>query len=63
MPGRPAIAVMVKRGTSGPYRDFLKQHFQLLDYVEFDDSGHFVMMEQPEKFNAVLREFLRRKAQ
>ena len=62
-PAMPAIAVMVKRGTSDPYRDFLKQHFQLVDFVEFDNSGHFVMMEQPAKFNAVLRQFLERKTQ
>jgi pimeloyl-ACP methyl ester carboxylesterase len=53
-----AIAMMVKRGDPARYRTFLSQHFHLIDYVEFEGSGHFVMMEQPDKFNAALRAFL-----
>jgi len=54
-------AVMVKRGNSAGYQEFLKQHFNLIGYREFDDAGHFLMMEQPHKFNQILREFLDRK--
>ena len=57
----PIEAIMVKRGNSAQYQDFLKQHFRLIGYREFDDAGHFLMMEQPEKFNEILREFLDRK--
>jgi pimeloyl-ACP methyl ester carboxylesterase len=59
---RPAVeAIMVKRGNASRYQEFLKQHFDLVGYREFDDAGHFLMMEQPEKFNQILREFLDRK--
>ena len=54
-------AIMVKRGNATRYQEFLKQHFDLTGYREFDDAGHFLMMEQPEKFNQILREFLDRK--
>jgi pimeloyl-ACP methyl ester carboxylesterase len=60
-PRLPVQAVMVKRGNSTAYPEFLKQHFSLVGYREFDDAGHFLMPEQPEKFNAILREFLDRK--
>ena len=57
----PVQAIMVKRGNSTSYQEFLKQRFSLAGYREFDDAGHFLMMEQPEKFNQILREFLDRK--
>ena len=60
-PRLPVAAIMVKRGNSAGYQEFLKQHFNLVSYREFDDAGHFLMMEQPEKFNQILREFLDRK--
>jgi pimeloyl-ACP methyl ester carboxylesterase len=54
-------AIMVKRGNATRYEEFLKKHFNLTGFREFDDAGHFLMMEQPEKFNQILREFLDRK--
>jgi pimeloyl-ACP methyl ester carboxylesterase len=60
-PRLPVEAIMMKRGNSAAYQEFLKQHFSLVGYREFDDAGHFLMMEQPEKFNEILREFLDRK--
>jgi pimeloyl-ACP methyl ester carboxylesterase len=51
-------AMMVKRANSAGYQDYLKAHFRLLGYREFDNAGHFVMMEQPDAFNETLREFL-----
>lgn len=60
-PRLPVEAVMMKRGNGPAYQEFLKQHFQLLGFQEFDDAGHFLMMEQPEKFNRILRGFLDRK--
>jgi pimeloyl-ACP methyl ester carboxylesterase len=57
----PAKAMMVKRGNSAEYQDFLKAHFNLVSYREFDGAGHFLMMEQPDTFNEMLREFLDRK--
>jgi pimeloyl-ACP methyl ester carboxylesterase len=60
-PQVPVIAIMMKRPNGAAYRDFLAYHFQLVDFREFDDAGHFLMMEQGERFNTILREFLERK--
>jgi len=54
-------AVMQKRANATGYDQFLKQHFNLVDYQEWDDTGHFLMMEHPLRFNKVLVEFLDRK--
>jgi pimeloyl-ACP methyl ester carboxylesterase len=60
-PKVPAVAMMVKRESSAGYQDFLKAHFQLEGYQDFEGAGHFLMMEQPDKFNEALLEFLNRK--
>ena len=60
-PNIPVEAVMQKRGANG-YQDYLKQHFRLIDYQEWGDTGHFLMMEHPERFNQVLVDFLDRKS-
>ena len=57
-PKLPVIAAMVKRANSDQYRKLLGAHFKLTGYEEFDGAGHFVMMEQPEKFNTMLTAFL-----
>jgi pimeloyl-ACP methyl ester carboxylesterase len=57
-PELPAEAMMVKRGSAAQYQDFLKTHFHLVSYREFEGAGHFLMMEQPDTFNEMLREFL-----
>ncbi|MEA4953844.1 MAG: alpha/beta hydrolase [Aminivibrio sp.] len=38
----------------------LRETFPDLTYVEWTDTGHFLMMEQPERFNGLLAEFLER---
>src|SRR5207248_11343123 len=53
----PVVALMTKRGNGAVYRDFLKQHFQLVDFREFEGAGHFLMMEQGASFNDALRYF------
>lgn len=60
-PQVPVEAVMQKRGNATGFDEFLKQHFRLVDYREWDDTGHFLMMERPDRFNKVLVEFLDRK--
>jgi pimeloyl-ACP methyl ester carboxylesterase len=54
----PVVATMVKRDSSEQFRTFLKSHFELVRYEDFDHAGHFLMMEQPDKFNAILTSFL-----
>ncbi len=60
-PHVPAVCIRVKQASSPAYREFLARHFQLVEFREFDDAGHFLMMEQPERFNTLLQEFLDRK--
>jgi len=60
-PRLPVEAIMMKRPNASQYQEFLKQRFNLIGYIEFEHAGHFVMMEEPERFNLALREFLDRK--
>ena len=54
----PAAAIMVKRPRPG-YESRLKAIFpKLSKYEEWEGSGHFLMMESPERFNRSLEEFL-----
>lgn len=59
----PAIAIFAKREKGRPgYEAYLRSLFpNLRGYQEWEGVGHFLMMEQPEKFNAALLEFLNRK--
>ena len=59
-PQLPVAAMMMKRSNGPSYREFLTQHFRLVDFREFN-AGHFLMMEQGDRFNASLQEFLDRK--
>ena len=36
----------------------LRETFPDLTYVEWTDTGHFLMMEQPDRFNGLLVKFL-----
>jgi pimeloyl-ACP methyl ester carboxylesterase len=57
----PAMAIMVKRASQSSYEDYLRTLFpKLRAYQAWEGAGHFLMMEQPEKFNAALVEFLDR---
>ncbi len=57
-PKLPVLAIMARRADSSAYREFLRTHFALSDYVEFEGAGHFLMMEFPERFNAELLKVL-----
>jgi sigma-B regulation protein RsbQ len=39
---------------------YMKEHFPKLEYHEVAGSGHFVMLDKPEEFNALLLAFLSR---
>ena len=56
----PVFGIMTKRADSSEYQDYLRAHFDLRGYVEFEGAGHFLMMEFPERFNAELVKFLDR---
>jgi pimeloyl-ACP methyl ester carboxylesterase len=55
-PKVPVLAVMANDFQG--LRDLLARHFHLVDFVRFEGSGHFLMMEQPERFNTILQGFL-----
>ena len=59
-PQVPVEAIMQKRGNSSAYEDFLKEHFRLIAFQAWDDTGHFLMMEHAERFNQALIDFLDR---
>jgi pimeloyl-ACP methyl ester carboxylesterase len=54
----PAFCIMTKRADSSEYQNYLKAHFDLKGYVEFEGAGHFLMMEFPDRFNTELVKFL-----
>jgi pimeloyl-ACP methyl ester carboxylesterase len=55
----PMQAIMAKGPTWTPQQE---QHFRMLapqvDYRAMEGVGHFLMMEQPQAFNAMVTEFL-----
>ena len=59
-PQLPTLAIMTRRPNRGSYEEFLRSKFPKLHYQEWEGAGHFLMMEEPDKFNAALEEFLER---
>jgi pimeloyl-ACP methyl ester carboxylesterase len=57
--GLPTLAIYAKVSDLPPdNEDYLRQLFPNLEYEEWEGCGHFLFMEQPERFNKVLSEFL-----
>jgi pimeloyl-ACP methyl ester carboxylesterase len=55
----PAMAIMVKRESQSSYEEYLRSLFpNLRAYQAWEGAGHFLMMEQPKRFNTALTEFL-----
>ena len=54
----PAFAIMVGRPGINSYGAQLKSLFPNLQYEEWPGYGHFLMLEDPERFNGVLADFL-----
>lgn len=54
----PALAIMAHRTGREAYGDFLRKYLPRLEYQQMPGVGHFLMMEQPEKFNVELQKFL-----
>lgn len=55
----PVLAVMAARSARAGYEARLRTIFPRLTYQEWEGFGHFLMMEDPERFNATLSGFLR----
>jgi pimeloyl-ACP methyl ester carboxylesterase len=57
--GVPALAVYSYHDSyEEDHADYLRRTFPDLVYEEWDDTGHFLMMERPGRFNALLRRFV-----
>ena len=54
---QPILGVYADHSRSGD-REYMKTHFPNLDYHEIPGTGHFLMLEKPEEFNALLIAFL-----
>ena len=55
----PSLALYVKADHLPPdHEAFMRRAFPRLTYVIWDDTGHFPMLEKPQRFNTVLNNFL-----
>lgn len=55
----PAFAVYANiDGYPQDNQTYLKSVFPKLTYHEWDDTGHYLMLEKPERFNSILKQFL-----
>ena len=60
-PSTPVLALMKKRPERDEaFENFLRGIFPNLSYQAWDGAGHFLMMEQPERFNREVLAFLDR---
>ena len=59
----PALVILAKRPGRGgrEYEAYLRGLFPQLSYQEWEGAGHFLMMEQPDRFNRVLQEWLQKR--
>jgi pimeloyl-ACP methyl ester carboxylesterase len=53
----PVLGIYAEKSRLGD-REYMKQIFPSLEYVEVSGTGHFVMMEKPEEFNRLLIAFV-----
>ncbi len=55
----PALAILANRpGAPADYEQFLRGRVEKLDYERWDGAGHFLMMEQSERFQKAVVTFL-----
>lgn len=56
----PSLIIAAKSSQIPPnYKDIMQMLYSNMQYVEMDSVGHFIMMEQPSKFNSMLEEFIK----
>jgi sigma-B regulation protein RsbQ len=55
----PILGIYAEKSASGN-QAYMKDHFPKMEYHEVAGSGHFVMLDKPEEFNALLLAFLNR---
>lgn len=55
----PSLALYADNPLQNPgLPEYLKSRYPRLDFQMWDDTGHFLMMERPERFNAVVAKYL-----
>lgn len=56
----PSLIIAAKHSQIPPnYKDIMQMLYSNMQYQEMDSVGHFIMMEQPVKFNSMLEEFIK----
>jgi pimeloyl-ACP methyl ester carboxylesterase len=56
----PVLAIAAHHENQAGPEALLRERFQNLDYEEWNGVGHFLMMEQPERFNAAVLKFVQK---
>jgi pimeloyl-ACP methyl ester carboxylesterase len=56
----PTLAMMASKRPNDQRQAIHEQIFQRLEYVLWPEAGHFLMMEQPERFNRTVLDYLKR---
>ena len=57
----PSLIIAAKNSQIPPdYEDIMKRLYSNMQYKELDNIGHFIMMEQPEMFNKMVNEFIKK---
>jgi pimeloyl-ACP methyl ester carboxylesterase len=54
------FAIMEGQNLSPVFEQYIREMVLNLEIQKWDDAGHFLMMEQPERFNRALLDFLRK---
>jgi pimeloyl-ACP methyl ester carboxylesterase len=54
----PVLAIQAAQAGTDKRADAMRQIFPQLQVLKWEDHGHFLMMEDPERFNQELEEFL-----
>ena len=56
----PALAIYAEAQWLPPnHEEYMRTVFPNLTYIEWNDTGHFLMLEKPERFNKALTDFLK----
>lgn len=57
----PSLIIAAKNSQIPPdYKDIMQMLYSDMQYEELDSVGHFIMMEQPEMFNDMVGEFIKK---
>ncbi len=56
----PSLVICSKNsGIPNDYESTLRKQYSNMEYYEFENTGHFIMMEDPKKLNEILWDFIK----